>query len=283
MAEYSLNWQIVCLEVDEESIEVGDFLRDIWPARVSRIRVKQELDVDLEIVGRNYLRDLLREFECQKSRIFTVYGSGKYHHFTHGILETLADERSQNYTYVHIDQHTDNFSIYDVSRNGEILTCANFVSRIPINTKAIAVKYVGCKKQLNGVRQADLAETSDLEDNNLELKLERLLRNTPFDAYVSIDLDVLKWTQMTTGWTKGNMDVCTLLSAIKYLNAHKNILSADALGLSRKVIEANCSHIKPTDNVWKASFYVYAMIAGTLFWEDIVEFEKEHKRLTSFK
>lgn len=283
MAEYSLNWQIVCLEVDEESIAVGDFLRDIWPARVSRIAVKPELDVDLEIVGRNYLRDLLHEFEDKKSRILTVYGSGKYHHFTHGILETLADARSQNYTYVHIDQHTDNYPIYDVSRNGEILTCANFVSRIPINTKAIAVKYVGCKKQLNGVRQADIAETEELEDNNLELKLERLLRNTPFDAYVSIDLDVLKFAQMATGWTRGDMGCDTLIKTIKYLRTHKNILSADSLGLSRKVIEANCSHIKPKENVWKASFYVYAMIAGALFGEDIVEFEKEHKTLLAHK
>jgi len=272
----NLDWKIVCLELDEESKEVGKFLEGIWPSKVSSVVIKDSED----IIKREHLRDLLSDFSAKQGRIFTVYGSGVYHHFTHGLLEVVADARSQNYAYVHVDQHTDNYDIHEIGGSGEVLNCANFVSRIPVNTRAIAVKYVGCKKQFVRVRQSDIVETYDLKDKGVGFALERLLRGTPFDIYASIDLDVLKRTHIKTGWTRGNMDVGLLLDVVKYLKSNKNILSADALGLCCDIIERYAELIPLTKQLWDASLLVYAMLAGTILGEDINCLKEEHDNLT---
>ena len=120
MIEESLDWKIFCLEVDEPSKEIGEFMKRIWPDKVSTIKLPGQWNV----VEKEHLKDLLWQFRNIDGKVLTVYGSGLFHHFTYGLLRNVADIRSDNYTYIHIDQHTDDADCtdteYEYSFIGEI-------------------------------------------------------------------------------------------------------------------------------------------------------------------
>lgn len=271
----SLDWKIVCFEVDDVSKDIGDYLKGIWPSKVSSIVVPSH-----DFYGRpakaEVIKDLLSPFSKVGGKILTVYGSGYYHHMTYGLLCNVADLRSDNYTYLHIDQHTDNRILYINDR--DIIHCGNFVSQIKKLDKVESVKYLGCKEVFHcvGLKQ-NLVDTPQIKSVGVEKSLQGLLSDAPSDVYVSMDLDVLICQQMCTGWQEGDMELDLFLNCLNYIKREKNIISADALGLNLapSVYGENYS-------LCPASLLVYAMIAGTLFGDDISAFREEHKKLTKW-
>ncbi len=264
----SIDWKIVCLEIDEPSKEVGNVMARIWPDKVSTIKLPGRWDV----VEKEHLKDLLWQFKNINGKILTVYGSGLFHHFTYGLLRNIADLRSNEYTYVHIDQHTDDADTFGTEFQ-DAFHCGNFVRDIKRKTLAKKVKYVGCEKVYSEIDKKDIVYGREIEQNGVKKSLSELLFDAPKQVYVSMDLDVLKPDQMKTGWPDGLMDLTTLLEIINHIKNNQTILSADILGFN-----GNGKYKNPG---WcAASLAVYVIIAGTLFGEDTTVFRRKHAQLT---
>ena len=267
----SLDWKILCLDFDEASHDIKDFLQTLWPDKITTYSFEPCAHNTRPEYAREIAKNAAAKLADTTGKILTVYGSGSYHQFTYGLLTAIADERSKSYTYIHIDQHSDNGAIYDPN----IITCGNFVSFIPDSTHATAIKYIGCKSIFNPVPSQDRLHLASLEQNSQE-SLTKLFDETPDAAYITTDLDVLWEEQMATGYPGGMMNLSTLIETLLHIKKTKNIISADACGFHIN------HHIRenPKTTLRKASILVYAAIAGIFLGEDITEFTKEHKRLT---
>lgn len=259
---------IVCLEVDKESQDMGSFLEKIWPGKIQRIPCRSKKDIT-----REELLTSLKAFEHLEGKVLTVYGSGSFHHYTYGLCRHVADKRSNNYTYVHVDQHSDTATA-DPKYIKE-LDCASFVGPIAVDTHATAVKYIGCPTY-----EAPSVQIEELEREGVDESLSVYFHRAPRDIYVSLDLDVLKNTDMRTGWPCDGLSMDTFLATLQWLSRERNIISADALGydVTRKPLSFDLKKDWHT-----ISGLVYAMIAGTLLGEDITAMKTEHERLTKVK
>ena len=267
MVEESQEWRIVCPEIDETSGSIGRFLKGIWPERVTLVHPRDGFASS----DKKYFGDFLSQIRRIRGRLFTVYGSGYYHHFTCGLVKSLAGKVS-DFSYVHIDEHSDNSDI----ENG-VLNCGNFVNRIESFDAVSSVKYVGCGQVFKKVREKDILPASKVRRKTLNDSLTSLLQDSADDVYVSSDLDVLLPSQMYTNYPEGHLYASVFLDCLRFINDNKNIVGADALGLAEFV---DTAYSREKKHVVEASFFVYAMIAGILFGEDISEFKKAHSKLT---
>jgi len=261
----SNDWKILCLEVDKESKEVGRFIGNIWPSKILCFHQS-------EICWNASKMEIsLKELMKLEGRIFTVYGNGFFHNFTYGLVKNIGDVRSNAYSYVHIDQHTDTNDQFM-----KLLTCANFVNFIPIYSNGRTVRHIGIKHVLGHVPSSDILKADEITDSGMVDSLEKLMCGTVDDAYVSMDLDVLLPNEMQTAYPGGNVDLSTFLQVIDWLKVNKRIISADALGFADLPSEFGSKYMK------EKSLLVYAMIAATLFGEDRTVFKKEHERLMKY-
>ena len=281
----SLDWKIVCLEIENDlgSTKESEFLSGLWPSRIIRIPVSNH-----EIILKHDVQVLLSDLSQISGRIFTVYGSGNYHHYTYGLLKNIADLRLENYTYVHIDQHSDNERI---KRRMKFINCANFVYQIKDDAynkknnkcaRVKCVKYIGCSKILNEIHDEDILNPSQLKNGCVNNLVYALMQDTPSDVYVSMDLDVLLDKEMSTRWPGGKISTSCLLDVLSRLKDTKNIISADALGFYPDAYEFTgwLSFLNKKKKDYNTSLLVYAMIAAILFDEDLSEFRNEHSKLS---
>lgn len=266
MLKPDLEWKIICLETGTPSKQVGAFLKSLWPSKVSSVYADEH-----DVLTGNHISGLLSQFRDFSGKILTVYGSGRFHHYTYGLVKNIADLRRNNYTYVHIDQHSDDADFTFRGPN-PLLHCGGFVYSIKKSKKVSAVKYIGCLKQFRHIEQEDLLTSQNFVVGSIEKNVRGLLANTSKDIYVSMDLDVLLDLHMQTAYKGGDMKIGTLINCLEYLKSEKNIISADALGLDK----SRCHAFAPNHYLIEASFLVYAMIAGTLLGEDISALKKEH-------
>jgi len=176
-----------------------------------------------------------------------VYGSGSFHHYTYGLCKGLADKRSQGYSYLHYDQHSDYGSrVDDRSFNNEV-GCGDFVKEILIDTHAISAFLIGPTGIYPKIERAKVRN----HENSFR-KLQNLFNGgmSP-EVYISIDLDVLK-EGMITDWGMGTMSLNQILDSLTKVKERKKIIGADICGLSRN---------KTTDDT---SIETYRRIMGRL-------------------
>ncbi len=155
--------------------------------------------------------------------ILTLYGHGRFHHYTYGLCSLLADKRSSGYTYIHIDQHHDMWSDSIGSIN-----CGRFTRSLLYDTNAENVLLTGIRTIDDDCKGKDILHVPCKE--GYEKMFKKTLENVSSEVYVSIDLDVLQFHQMQTGWSKGLMSFSGLSNIVEMILSSKKIIGADILG-----------------------------------------------------
>ncbi len=267
-------WKLLVLEVDEPSKDLGDFFKRVWEKEtvVKRIRGdlwnRDQIQKEVEAVVSDVRAD----------RVLTVYGHGRYHHYTYGLCRAVADPRSRAYTYLHIDHHPDD---HDFQGNID-LACGGFVNTILKKSNATQARCIGadinCGKSF---KEADaiynLQYTGPIMTErkgnrkeidvrqNINASITRLLFDTPQDIYVSMDFDVMANEELKTDYSRGDLRLPELLECLDVLMKQRNLISADMLGYS-------------SDELHGKSLAFYAIVAGRIIGKDTKRFQEQHNK-----
>ncbi len=205
---------------------------DIWlPHHADRLDVSNEIAVKVGLL--------------EKKTLF-MYGSGSYHHLAYGLCR-LASELSHGMAYIHIDHHNDSH----LSSLGRI-DCGSFVQHI------VKSGYAKCSLLIGSSHSSALGFTDEfaMYKTNMQSLEEILGMSKNKDAYLSIDLDVMKWNEASTSYSHGQMDKEMLLDAIRVIKSRKNIICADILGYTFSFFQK------------KKSMQLYEDIAKAIIGED---------------
>src|SRR3989344_1039761 len=252
----SLEWKILCLNVDNSSKEISNLFRIIWPEKVSIAEPGVRISSDLtrkQLIGKTSGLTTIG-----KENILTVYGHGKFHHYTYGLCHNIADKKSENYCYIHFDAHSDDYDYQPgkpINANDN-LTCASFTHAIlsDLNAKCgifigseptfeKRVYHMGCMKQK---------------------ELESFLEGVPHDVYMSFDLDVLR-TGLKHAYNSGGLCLSHLISAVDIIKGKKNVIGADILGYAyERDIQSNLT---------------YVILAKKIMGEDTTKFERFSRKV----
>lgn len=219
------NWRIFVLEVEETLIELGKGINSLWP----KITEVKGMENGLHNKQR-IRRDIRSRITASDGKILTCIDDNLSHHYTYGLCREVADKRSDEYCYFHFDTHVDFFS----PQRKYWVAAGGFVEMIMRDSNAKALRYIGCRSlkrtfEIISQRIKNFQYVTSLE--NID-DLEPLMENTPNDAYVSIDLDVLGGDDImsTRCLTDGPLSLDMLLESLRVINQYKNIISADICG-----------------------------------------------------
>mgnify|MGYP001562760775 CR=1 FL=1 len=139
------DWHFLSLEMDVPSYLLGEHFRRQYPTPPEQIELPHEDSISkwgLERIIRNAIPKIIRK---SKAPTLCFSGHGKYHHYTYGLCRALADQRSNKYGYIHIDQHHDMWGDSE-GWSFRRLNCGGFVKSIRGNTNASQVLTIGAQK-----------------------------------------------------------------------------------------------------------------------------------------
>lgn len=223
------NWKLLVLEHDDASEEIGDFFEKIWAEGVTRKQLTEKMISRKDFITKE-IGDAVGPLE---GKILTLYGDGGYHHCTYGLCNTIAKKRSKNYIYIHIDNHTDSH----YNQNGS-LDCASFVKNILEEPEAKDVMFIGSDVDTgkNTSEKYTLLHQRDIVSEYPKKMLEENLKAKNLsDVYCSLDLDVLKRTEIRTDYNQGMLELKHLLQILDIIKQEKEVISADMLGYNKGV------------------------------------------------
>lgn len=214
-----------------------------------------------------YFRRRVYDSGIWNGRVLTIYGDGEFHHYTYALTKFAAERKGLahsdfGWTYMHFDNHRDDWGYRAPDGTSMYLDCASFVDAIAHDHKAIPF-FVGPdaypKKDSQGYRIAgqeipiynnyftkELQESMEWTRNTglrdlytgAELPALRDLKETPTPAYLSFDLDYLATTEIVTNFDQNpNVTTRRLCQILDRIRPHKRVFSADILGFPD-----DCSH-----------------------------------------
>ncbi len=141
---------------------------------------------------------------------YILYGSNRYHFLTYIILRAIS-RRKRIAAYIHIDQHSDDYELVTGVSSG------NFV-RFIARELELPVIYVGFLKPEHPELFSDILLIRKDHKNIREIK--RTLSDVDL-AYLSIDLDILKYKYNFNFYSKGInylLDLDELIYLVKDLH-----------------------------------------------------------------
>lgn len=228
------NFKLFILQHDEASRQIAEYFK----GRATKVKLLDKLcqdDITLGIDGdiiENIVRSSFTQISMNGATPIFLYGSGGYHHYTYGLCKVFADSRSKEYSYIHIDAHSDNDG--ENSTDGQIfdvhqITCGNFVNFLEINSNAGSIRIVGCNHRqfLNG--HENFFSSPEMSEKEIREEASRMLAKTCNDVYISTDLDVLK-AGVSNNYEPGILNLETLLEILKIIKNERNLIGADILG-----------------------------------------------------
>jgi arginase family enzyme len=233
-------FQLYVMRHDKPSKVLAEKLSDFKPEIINLFRFGGLLEFKNSFsISRKKVRKMIaRAFNGRtlEKTPLVVYGSGHYHHYTYGLCHELADKRSQRYTYVHIDQHTDFGTIIPHIFSG-LLSCGNFVTQILEDTNAKPSVHIGQTYPYNplsclNARASDLRFITNLKENQKRFKrTNNLFSCMRPEVYVTIDLDVLNG-YVRTDYGKGYLTLKQLLRTLTQIKQRRKIIGLDICGLT---------------------------------------------------
>lgn len=224
--------KLVCMHTNMavENIENHFTSKNIPYERVFIAPILPERNSKLEQYKRQkvFERIFANMSHLANERILTAMGHGMFHHYTSGLLEIIADSQSKAYTYIHIDNHPDNQHRYS-----KLIDCGHFVHpKMAKNLKYIV--GIGPRSKRWNKEVFDISFQGGPTKNKYPIStLKSILNEIPTeDVYVSCDLDILNWFEMSTEpkWGNGDMSLSKLVEIIQTIDNQKNIISADKIG-----------------------------------------------------
>lgn len=256
------DWKLVMLEHDEGSKEMIDFFKKIWSDGIIRKNIGNVWLEDTDSNSRT-MQNLMGNLE---GKILTLYGSGSFHHYTYGLCYAIAHKRSDNYMYVHIDNHTD--SIY---RENGIIKCGSFVENILEEPEENDILLIGPWKGENPKERKTISQKDLISKQAKYIVRKELEKKLQKDVYVSLDLDILTYADISTDFTQEILELKHLLNVIEVLKEGKNIISADILGY-RGI--APPSRYGSTRATYPINLLTYATLAAKITGKDTQELER---------
>ena len=173
----------------------------------------------------NVNRCLLRwgmRLGLKRSTRLVLNEDGNAHHLTYGICANLKDD----FGYIHFDRHSD-YGTTDV----RTVCMGGFVARLLEDTRAVDSLFIGCDQPLGH-------KTIPSDDYSKLVDLIPTLNELPAQVYVSVDLDVLKPEEFSSGYTTGTMTRAQLTRALEQIIANKEVLGIDICGYSGEDISS---------------------------------------------
>lgn len=250
------DWKLVVLKFkkDYPARDMIEVFQNIWS---DGIIVKQKKKRYLTRKG-PVTASIKRSFKDLEGKILTLYSKGDYHHYTYGLCKVVADKRSEDYCYMHLDRHDD-----AVFSNHYHIGMASFVQHIKKYAKAKSVLMLGPPHLCWSLLEKDIEPGIELitEEGlrNQKNFRKRIVQQPEKDVYLSCDLDVMARKEFEARWDRGTLKLDETKRVIQTINEEKNIISADILGYGGGDIK---------------SCLVYAVLAGTLIGKDTKEAEK---------
>jgi hypothetical protein len=209
----------------------------------------------------NYFRRNVYDSGLWDGQLLTVYGDGCFHHYTYALSRLAAEQRGlegpeQNWTYFHFDQHRDDWGDRQYNGTTPEMNCGNFVDSlchdhgaIPFMVGPDAYPFKDSKGyHMNGTHipiysnyfTQKMQKSRDWKGirsirrhfTGVELPATSDLRETPYSAYLSFDLDLLARSEIVTNYDQNEWAttrrICQILDKIR---PEKRVFSADILGL----------------------------------------------------
>lgn len=238
-------WNILVLEVDKPSEEVGDMLELLYPGTVRRAKVEFVCKSSKQMLKSDIRSAVKIASNGLDGPVLTAFGSGKYHHYDYGLCTEIADriakKRNGEYAYILFDCHDDAVDAhsywFDEEYGRDRLDCASFVfstardSDIRSERNVIGVGGASMGEIFGGMTENDIRDWR--QEYGLKATIENLLARIKVDdVYVSIDLDVMSSAEVRTDFDQGNLYLEELLDLVRAIQDEKNIISASVLGYS---------------------------------------------------
>lgn len=253
------DWQILALKIDKDpsSEELADFFGRLWP----NITKTGEISCGLRAKGalKKNIKKIAKRMDSEKS-ILSIYGNGRYHHYTYGLCHEIADARSKEYGYIHIDHHKD-----DYFRRDKIINCGSFVCDLFNDSNAAAVRFIGCGYE----NEEEAIREKKLRRIGVRKGVKNLIKKIPEDVYISMDFDCMNRTEIITDYQGGDLRLEELLKSLSAIQENKNIISADMLGYR--------------GGKDSKSLLFYAIVAGKIIGKDTEQFETFYKKAKNGK
>ena len=244
--------------MDSSSKESANFFKRVWTDEIITKEITPFDYVKKETIT-NQVNEVTKNLE---GKILTIYGHGDFHHYTYGLCNTIAKTRSDDYAYIHIDNHPDARYNYDCT-----LGCGSFVRNILEEPEAKTLFLLGNGSYLS--EQYLTVEQKTLIDNT-KRTTQRALKKIPSqDVYVSMDLDILTRKEINTGYNQGKLKLNHMLNTIRTIKSEKNMISADMLGYDGK------DRGLPLAS-YGTSLLTYATLAAEITGKDTKELKKLH-------
>ena len=234
-------FQLYIMRHDRPSNVLAEKLQDLEPEVIDLFRFGGLLEFKkFSDISRKRVRRMIgRAFKgktLEKTPI-VVYGSGHYHHYTYGLCHELADKRSQRYTYIHIDQHTD-FGSTVPHAFSNLLSCGNFVTQILEDTNAKPSVHIGqelpylVRPFSYDKKISELRFITKLDGKQKKFKrINNLFSWMRPEVYVTVDLDVLRG-HVRTDYESGYLTLKQLLKTLTQIKQRRKIIGLDICGLT---------------------------------------------------
>jgi len=251
--EKDLEWQIVSLEMDKYSKELGGFFEKKWPASILRKKLAKTLHHTK--VVKDTLRDLLG---ATSGNLLVIYGSGYFHHYTYGLCGLAFEKNScASFSYLHIDAHDDRHNSFSTnSPHG--LNCSNFV------------------RAINNEYTSDCIWINQLSDKKGSKEVSWIQQ----DVYLSIDLDVTARKVVPTEYNRGELSFDKLAGFVQQIKRKKNLIGADIVGYAIPDKERLDSSTQYTNLRKRQAYFLYASLASEITGIDLPEFKKCYKEIS---
>jgi arginase family enzyme len=236
--------------MDEIKFQLYVMVHDNPSARLAReFESAGALPIELNVPFMNRKREITKkiakvfEKKLNKKIPLVIYGSGNCHHYTYGLCKSLADRRTPDYSYVHIDDHTDFGAENDFEPEEKTLACGDFVAHILADTNAQPSIHIGqdfmCRRKNLPIKKRssikNLMFAMYLRNGEKKYrKLRNMFSEMKGQVYVSIDLDVLKKEHITTDYGNGYLGLEDLVNIIKKIKYYREIIGFDICGLNSR-------------------------------------------------
>lgn len=189
-------------------------------------------------------------------------------------------QRTDEFLYIHIDYHTDAgvcrqrcncAGAHGLHKCGMSVGCGSFVMELK-DHGAKNFSFIGTDAKCGWKRSRWIKQEQLLQSDYLKIVERELQQKRCENVYVSMDLDVLDYPELPTGYGRGKINLRHLLDILTVIKENKNIMAADILGLCRRDTGSHRAGGRNGQAYYQATGYLtYGILAAHLAGRDYLD------------